>query len=158
MRRLLLIIALLGIFNTSQAQTQREKQSAFALEIGPAFHLDSNVDVSPLGFLSYDYSLNKRFSIGASCGLDFYDSVIGYLFANAKYYFIKDKTVNPFVGLRGGISYGEHGDNVIGLVANPEIGIMIKRFMIKSSIFFDTENHDDKKIRAYISLGYSLPF
>jgi hypothetical protein len=62
------------------------------------------------------------------------------------------------VGLRGGISYGEQGDNVIGLVANPEIGIMIKRFMIKSSIFFDTENHDDKKIRPYISLGYSLPF
>ncbi len=48
MRRLLLIIALLGIFNTSQAQTQREKQSAFALEIGPAFHLDSNVAIGLL--------------------------------------------------------------------------------------------------------------
>ena len=111
-----------------------------------------------MGLLSYEYSLNKGFAIGASCGLDFYDYAIGYLLANAKCYFLKDKKVNPFVGFRGGVSYGEHGDNVIGLAANPEIGIMIRRFMIKSSVFFDTENHEDKKFRPYISLGYQTVY
>lgn len=107
------------------------------------------------------YSLDNSFSLGGGVAYDgiFNNEAVGYLFAKAEYAFRKENhNLAPIVGLKRGISYGEHGDNVVGFVVKPEVGLAYKRFALLIGALYDTESRESCKVNPSVLLRYSLAF
>ena len=138
---LILFFAILPIANAGNFQPTQKHGYTGDVTVGTMRYLGNGYDSRILFMTSHGCTLNNGLYIGGGIGFDLpfgNAESVQYLFADTKYIFEAEKFYT-FVRVRIGASYGQHGDNVFGIMMMPEVGVQYKRFSLSLGHMYDSE-------------------